>query len=107
MIHNGNIQEKTIAEALALGPHALWVDVRQDIERKEGFIENSIHMPLDRLSDEWDSLPLDRPIIIYCQRGSRSAHACDFLEKMGLDNIYNLKSGFLGWLKEKKDNEGK
>ncbi len=43
---------------------------------------------------------LDRPVIVMCRSGERSAYAADKLTKNGFENVYNLEDGFVfGWKK--------
>ncbi|MFQ9922947.1 MAG: rhodanese-like domain-containing protein [Beduini sp.] len=39
---------------------------------------------------------LDEKILVYCRSGKRSAAACEQLEKMGYQNVYNF-GGILDW----------
>jgi rhodanese-related sulfurtransferase len=38
--------------------------------------------------------------IIYCRTGSRSAQACMFLNQQGIENVYNLRGGIMGWARQ-------
>ena len=39
----------------------------------------------------------DRPILIYCKAGHKSALACQMLEEEGFTKLYNLGQGLLGY----------
>ncbi len=38
---------------------------------------------------------LQRPVILICRSGERSAYAADKLAKNGFENVYNIEGGFL------------
>lgn len=89
------------AEAIQLINHqdALVLDIREDSESREGYILNSVHVPLTQLKDRVSRLEKyrDRPIVVSCRSGSRSAAACATLSKHGFGSVYNLRGGIAGW----------
>jgi len=42
-------------------------------------------------------VPADRPVVVYCHSGTRSAHATRFLRAQGLGRVYNLAGGIDAW----------
>ena len=42
-------------------------------------------------------IPRDRPVILYCQEGWRSAIGTSVLNARGFDNVVNLKGGIRAW----------
>lgn len=88
-------------EAILLINHeeAIILDVREENEYVQGHILNSIHIPLNTLSDKMARLEKyrNRPIIASCMSGNRSARACSTLKKNGFDQIHNLKGGVIAW----------
>ena len=40
---------------------------------------------------------INKPILIYCKVGNKSALACQMLEEEGFVNLYNLGQGILGY----------
>ena len=89
------------SEAIAMINHeeAVVVDVRESNEFSNGHIINSIHMPLGTFKDKTKDLEKykDKPIIVSCRSGSRSAAACGMLKKAGFENVYNLSGGVMAW----------
>lgn len=87
------------AQELILNQNAMVVDVREPHEYAAGRIPNAKSIPLRQIGLHIESLKQhsDRPIILSCRTGSRSEMACRFLSESGLDNIYNLASGLMGW----------
>lgn len=78
---------------------AIILDVREENEYIQGHILNSIHIPLNTLSDKISRLEKyrNRPIIASCMSGNRSARACSTLKKNGFDQVHNLKGGVIAW----------
>lgn len=78
---------------------ALLVDVREDSEYREGHVQDSLHVPLSRLSNEVGTLEnhKEKPIIVGCRSGHRSARACGILRRQGFQQVYNLKGGIMAW----------
>jgi rhodanese-related sulfurtransferase len=78
---------------------AIILDVREENEYVQGHILNSIHIPLNTLSDKIARLEKyrNRPIIASCMSGNRSARACSTLKKNGFDQVHNLKGGVIAW----------
>ena len=75
---------------------AILVDVRElDELRESGRLQSALHMPMSSFARQARSLPLDRPIILYCRTGRRSAIAGDILRAMGFEQVHNL-GGFDG-----------
>ena len=75
------------------------IDVRRYSEFKEKKIPNAINIPVEEL--EWEIEELkeskDKPILVYCKAGHKSALACQMLEEEGFTNLYNLGQGLLGY----------
>jgi rhodanese-related sulfurtransferase len=49
---------------------------------------------------EADKIAKDKPVIVQCRSGKRSAQAIMLLEQQGFDNLANLKGGILAWKEE-------
>lgn len=62
---------------------ALLIDVRTEEEFADGHIEGARNLPVDRVRGELASLPKDKPIIVYCAVGARSASAAATLHAAG------------------------
>ena len=69
------------------------LDVRTPKERNEFHIE-SLHIPLDELSERQNEIPQDKKLLVYCKSGVRSAHAIAILKENSFKNeLVNLKGG--------------
>ena len=73
------------------------IDVRTDREVERGLIPGALHIPLHTLPGRLQDIGQDRPVVIYCQSGVRSAQASVFLTDNGWEQVYNLAGGFGGW----------
>lgn len=78
---------------------AVVVDVREDNEFKQGHILGAIHVPLGFLDKRMDELEKykERPVIVNCRSGQRSARAASILKKNGFETVYNLDGGLAAW----------
>jgi rhodanese-related sulfurtransferase len=70
------------------------LDVRSENEYKNGHIESSINLPLDKIENI--KYNKDTKIIVYCQSGNRSKQAALKLIGMGYTNIYDM-GGINDW----------
>lgn len=85
----------------------LIVDVREAWEFEAGHIPGSILVPRGTLEGAADPgyklrdrvlcQAYERPIVLYCQTGGRSALAADTLNQMGFREVYNLAGGIEIW----------
>ena len=87
-----------VAELLRDGA-AQVVDVREADEREAGRIAGTLHIELDRLAAEADSVARDRPVVFYCRTGSRSALAAQAFSAAGFE-AHNLDGGLKAWVKD-------
>ncbi len=63
--------------------HFTVLDVRNDNEVNEGkLFQSAIHIPLDQLMERAGELPLQKPIVVHCGSGYRSAAASSILQKI-------------------------
>ncbi len=78
---------------------AVLVDVRELSEYDTGSVLNSIHIPLGSVRDHLARLEKyrDKPIIVMCNSGHRSASACATLKSNGFTKLHNLTGGILAW----------
>jgi NADPH-dependent 2,4-dienoyl-CoA reductase/sulfur reductase-like enzyme/rhodanese-related sulfurtransferase len=80
------------ADELAERDEAL-IDVRASEEHAEGSIPGSRNIPLDELRDRLAELPLERPLVVYCQVGLRGYVASRILKQHGYA-VRNLSGGY-------------
>jgi glyoxylase-like metal-dependent hydrolase (beta-lactamase superfamily II) len=75
------------------------VDVRsaEEFDGPDGRIPGSLPLPLPELERRAGELPTDRPLVLVCHSGSRSALATQQLLKAGVRQVANLRGGLSGW----------
>jgi rhodanese-related sulfurtransferase len=73
------------------------VDVREPSEYQSGYIPNAISIPLRTLAQNLDQIPSDRPVILYCSTGYRSAMGVMTLQLWGYENVRGFPLSFAGW----------
>ncbi len=78
------------------------IDVRTEAEVAAGAIAGAIHIPLHLLPIKAHEIPQDRPVVIYCRTGARSAQACAFMQQKGYANMLNLAGGIAAWARSGK-----
>ncbi len=70
------------------------VDVRTPDEFRGGAYPGAVNIPLQSLLGRLKDLSKDRPIVLYCASGSRSAAAASMLRQAGFADVVN--AGGLG-----------
>jgi rhodanese-related sulfurtransferase len=75
------------------------LDVRsaEEFEGPDGHIARSLLIPLPELEARSAEIPTDRPVVVVCHSGSRSALATQQLLKAGRDQVANLRGGLSRW----------
>ncbi len=73
------------------------IDVRETFECEIARIDGARLIPLGEIAERADELPRDRPIVVHCHSGRRSAEAVRLLQQRGFGNIYNLEGGIDAW----------
>ena len=82
------------------GDESFLLDVRNPEEIEICRIAGSTVIPLPELAGRLSELPRDRPIVVHCKSGGRSAKAADLLRKKGFGPVANLTGGILRWADE-------
>lgn len=73
------------------------LDVRRPDERAHGRIAGSLHVPFSELIKGEVELPTDKPLLVHCQTGARSALAVGLLSARGVSDLIDLEGGFAAW----------
>ncbi len=87
------------AAALLQDGDAQLVDVRTPEEHSAGRIEGDVHIELESLPAQAETLDRERPVVFYCRSGARSALATDAFRAAGFD-AHNLAGGLLAWAEQ-------
>jgi len=92
------IAQATPREVAAMLAHgAVVIDVRGRTEWEAGRLPGARNVPLGYLAEQMGDLPTDRPIIVQCQTGRRSAIGASLLQAHGRTNVVNMTGGYAGW----------
>ncbi|WP_019583933.1 rhodanese-like domain-containing protein [Thioalkalivibrio sp. ALE16] len=78
---------------------ALVLDVREDSEVAAGRIGGAKHIPLGSLKKRMGDIEKykDKPVVVYCRSGNRSASAAQQLTAAGFQDVVNLQGGIQAW----------
>ncbi len=76
------------------------LDVRQDWEYEEFHLPGATLIPLPVLADHLAEMARDKPTIVYCASGGRSAAAANLLSGQRFKEVYNLLGGVMAWRNE-------
>ena len=76
------------------------IDVRGRAEWEAGHLPGVANIPVGYLAERIDEIPRDRPVVMQCQSGARSAIAASVLRAKGLANVSALAGGFADWARQ-------
>ena len=78
---------------------ALLLDVREPGEFSEIHAPNAKLIPLGQISSRLQEIEAykDKPIVVMCRSGRRSAQAVSVLQQAGYTQVSNVKGGILEW----------
>ncbi len=93
-IENNEISYKKMTEMMK-NSNIYLIDVRSSQEFDEGHLNGAINIPIYNIEKDIEKIIKNKKeiIIIYCSSGYRSKKAKEILEKLGFENVYNLKDG--------------
>jgi rhodanese-related sulfurtransferase len=96
-----------LEDAMDIDEKPLIVDIREPAKFTMAHIEGSLHVPRGQLEGacEWNYLETEpelvmareRPVVLVCCSGRRSALAARTMMLMGYGNVKSLKTGIKGW----------
>jgi rhodanese-related sulfurtransferase len=75
----------------------LLVDVREDHEFAAVRAPGAVHVPMSQFMTRASELPTDRPLMIVCHSGARSAAVTGFLARAGRTDVVNVDGGMEAW----------
>ena len=75
----------------------LILDVREQWEYDICHIENSVHIPMGKITSMADDLKSDEIIIVVCHHGIRSRMVAKYLMAKGFKDVINLTGGIDAW----------
>ncbi len=74
----------------------LLLDVRTAEEFEQGHIPGAVLLPYDEIEGVFKESDKDKPIVVYCRSGRRSALALETLRGMGYRNVSDF-GGIVNW----------
>ncbi|GAB3948925.1 molybdopterin-synthase adenylyltransferase MoeB [Spirosoma harenae] len=90
-----------LADHLAREEPVFLLDVRDRTEYDLCHLEGAVLIPVSMIPNNRKRIPTDRPVVIYCHHGIRSANVAQYLYAQdGLTNLYNLDGGINAWARE-------
>ncbi len=75
------------------------IDVREPFEYSLVNLGAEL-IPMAVLSQSHNKISRDKPVVVYCKTGARSAKAIRELQKSGFSNLLNLKGGIIAYANE-------
>ncbi|WP_397363455.1 rhodanese-like domain-containing protein [Olleya sp. R77988] len=79
-----------------------FVDIRTPKEFKAGYIAEAQNINFNSPTFTTDILKLDKdkPVLLYCHSGGRSAACAEKMKDLGFKKVYDFKGGFSKWKHE-------
>jgi len=75
------------------------VDVRTDLEYKDGAINHAINIDVngEDFESKIQNLDKTKPVYVYCRSGKRSQKAAHKMIELGFTQVIDLDGGYLAW----------
>ena len=95
------LSARQLADRLARGEDIFLLDVRERPEYDLCHLDGAVLIPIDMIPNNRKRIPTDRPVVVYCHHGIRSANVAQYLYAQdGLTNLSNLDGGIDAWARE-------
>lgn len=94
---SGNPVAVPEAVQLANQRHGIFVDVRSADHFKAGTIPQARNLPAADIESKANTLPKDKPLIVFCDQGRESSRAVGALRKQGFTEAVSLQGGLRSW----------
>ena len=78
-------------------PKPLLVDVREIDEFRDVRVDGAALVPMSTFAERHAELPKDRPLLVMCAGGTRSAAATGYLLRSGWTDVVNVEGGITAW----------
>lgn len=93
------ITVQELKEKIDSGEDFQLIDVREDFEFETSNLGGQL-IPLGGILIEADKVSRNKPVVVMCRSGKRSAAAIMQLQQLGYTNLSNLQGGILAWAAE-------
>jgi rhodanese-related sulfurtransferase len=100
--HAEEVRSVDVKQAqLMKGQGALLLDVREADEYASGHAPGSVLIPLGQLDKRLKEIEgfQNKPVVLICRSGRRSAAAAEILRKAGFSDARNVDGGMMAWEK--------
>jgi len=99
---DSTITAPELKEMIDSGKNFQLIDVREPVEWDIVRIPGATLIPKDRILSgaALSELPHDRPIVLHCKSGARSAEALAAVKRAGFADATHLQGGVLAWAKQ-------
>lgn len=95
------LSPRELADRLDAGEDLFLLDVRERPEYDLCHLDGAVLIPVGMIPNNRKRIPTDRPVVVYCHHGIRSANVANYLYAQdGLTNLYNLDGGINAWARE-------
>ncbi|AQG80807.1 molybdopterin-synthase adenylyltransferase MoeB [Spirosoma montaniterrae] len=95
------LSPQELADRLSQGEDIFLLDVRERPEFDLCHLDGAVLIPVGMIPNNRKRIPTDRPVVVYCHHGIRSANVAQYLyAQEGLTNLYNLEGGIHAWALE-------
>jgi len=90
-----------LRQRLDAGEDLFVLDVRNLYEYDICHLPQATLIPMNTIPNNVRRIPQDRPVVVHCHHGIRSANVIQYLEQThGFRNLYNLEGGIDAWARE-------
>ncbi len=96
------VAPREVAERAGRGRDWLLLDVREPHEIEIAVLEGSVRIPLGQLEARIAELSdwKERPVVVHCKVGGRSAKACRTLSELGFRDVVSMAGGIDRWAED-------
>ncbi|WP_280408358.1 adenylyltransferase/sulfurtransferase MoeZ [Nocardia brasiliensis] len=99
---DATVTARELKELLDAGKEIELIDVREPVEWDIVHIDGARLIPKDRIlsGEALSELPQNRPIVLHCKTGVRSAEALAALKRAGFADATHLQGGVIAWARQ-------
>lgn len=99
---DSTVTARELKDLLDAGKEIELIDVREPVEWDIVHIEGAKLIPKDRIlsGEALSELPQNRPIVLHCKTGVRSAEALAALKRAGFSDATHLQGGVIAWARQ-------